>query len=210
MPLIANRGNGAQGTSGRDHIPYCLLKHALDLVMGLLMLVVLSPLLLVVALVVWLDSGMPVIYRQVRVGRFEKPFTIYKFRTMKTGTPVLSTADMQQQSCIPFTRVGQLLRKTNLDELPQLFNIIRGEMSFIGPRPALTTQDDVNSMRRQSGVDAIRPGLTGYAQATGRDDLDSTTKVARDAEYLHRMGLLFDLKILALTVAAVCTARGSK
>lgn len=190
--------------------PYVLVKNALDLLAAVVALIVLSPLLLFAAILIRLDSAGPVIYRQTRVGRFGIPFTIYKFRTMKTGAPVLSTADMQQQREIPFTRLGPLLRKSNIDELPQLMNIIKGEMSFIGPRPALPTQEDVNSMRERRGVDSIRPGLTGLAQATGRDELDSAAKVDRDAEYLEKMSFCFDLRVLALTVKAVVTGAGSK
>lgn len=190
--------------------PYLRLKHALDFAAAGAMLIILSPLFLLTAVLVRLDSPGSVIYRQIRVGRFGKPFTIYKFRTMKIGAPVLCTADMQQQEDIPFTRLGPLLRRSNLDELPQLFNIIKGEMSFIGPRPALPSQQDINSMRKRCGVDCVRPGLTGLAQVTGRDELDSDTKVARDAEYIRNMSLCFDLRILASTIGVVITGTGSK
>lgn len=190
--------------------PYCRLKHALDFVAACLALIVFGPMMLLTAVAVLLDSGWPVIFCQERVGRYEKTFKMYKFRTMKTGTPMMSTEDMQKQGQVPYTRLGPLLRRTNVDEFPQLFNIIKGEMSFIGPRPALLSQDDINSMRKLCGADSIRPGLTGLAQATGRDDLDSATKVARDHEYLRNMSLAFDARIWAMTFKAVLTGEGNK
>lgn len=189
---------------------YALLKRALDLVFGVLMLLVLAVPLAAIAVLIRLDSRGPAIYKQQRVGARGGEFVLWKFRTMKTGTPVLSTADMQAQGAIPFTRLGPFLRKTSLDELPQLINIIKGEMSFIGPRPALPTQTDVNTLRAEMGVDRVRPGITGVAQAKGRDDLDVQTKVNYDAEYVRKMSLLFDVKVLIWTVSAVVSGRGNK
>lgn len=189
---------------------YRTLKTAVDLSAAAVMLVILGPLLLLVALLIRLDSAGPAIYRQRRVGRSGKPFTMYKFRTMKVGTPVLSTAEMQHQAAVPFTRLGPILRKTNIDELPQLINILKGEMSFIGPRPALPSQTDVVSLRTQSGADCVRPGITGLAQVMGRDDLDVETKVGYDTEYCRDLGLLADLSILLKTFGAVVSARGNK
>ncbi len=189
---------------------YGRVKTVLDVVAALALLVALGPFLLLVALVIRLDSPGPAIYRQERVGRRGSRFIMLKFRTMKVGTPTLSTAEMQAQRAIPFTRVGPFLRKANIDELPQLLNIIRGEMSFIGPRPALPTQTDVVSLRERSGADLVRPGITGLAQAQGRDELDVETKVAYDTEYCRRMSLAFDLRIVLLTLLAVLSARGNK
>ncbi|MGC8862630.1 MAG: sugar transferase [Armatimonadota bacterium] len=200
------RSRISEGTTGI----YPPIKRAIDVLGGLVLLVVLSPLLALVALVIRLDSPGPAIYRQERVGRRGTRFTMLKFRTMKVGTPVLSTAEMQRQPEIPFTRVGPLLRKTNIDELPQLVNVIRGEMSFIGPRPALPSQTDVVTLREQSGADAVRPGITGLAQVMGRDDLEVHTKVSYDTEYCRRLSLALDLKILLLTFVAVFSARGNK
>ena len=189
---------------------YSPVKRAIDLVGGVALLVLLSPLLGLTALIIRLDSSGPAIYRQERVGRSGTRFTMLKFRTMRVGTPTLSTAEMQQQAAIPFTRVGPLLRKTNIDEFPQLVNIIRGQMSFVGPRPALPSQTDVVSLRGESGADALRPGITGLAQVRGRDDLRVEIKVGYDAEYCRRLSLLFDLRILFLTFGAVLSGRGNR
>ncbi|HEX8832947.1 MAG TPA: sugar transferase [Abditibacteriaceae bacterium] len=189
---------------------YRKLKAVLDLLLALVLLVPLAPVLLLVAIAIRLESRGPAVYKQERVGADNHPFTIYKFRSMKVGTPVLSTEEMQRQNYSPFTRLGPLLRKSNLDELPQLFNILKGEMSFIGPRPALPSQEDVNTLRTARGVSPLRPGITGLAQVMGRDDLDTETKVTYDAEYARSMSLLLDFSILVRTCGAVLTARGNK
>lgn len=186
------------------------LKNALDRGLAAVLTLVFGPLMLFIALAIRLDSRGPAIYRQARIGKFGKTFTMFKFRTMKVGTPVLSTEDMQRRQVIPFTRLGPMLRKTSLDELPQLFNILQGEMSFVGPRPALPTQTDVNALREKNGVNRIRPGITGLAQVMGRDDLDTETKVGYDSDYCRRMHLGFDIKIVLMTVSAVISRRGNK
>lgn len=194
---------------------YLFVKRLVDVVGAAVLLVVFAPLLLFVAVAIKLDSPGPAIYRQKRVGRFGKHFVMLKFRTMKIGTPTLSTAEMQQwlkagKAANPYTRIGPVLRKTNLDELPQLWNVLRGEMSFIGPRPALPSQEDVVSLREKLGVHFVRPGITGLAQVMGRDDLDVETKVNYDAQYCRNLGLLFDLSILFRTFGAVLSGRGNK
>ena len=161
---------------------YQRVKYALDAVVALLLLIILAPFLLLLALLIMLDSPGPAIYRQQRVGKDGHPFTMLKFRSMKIDTPELSTEEMQRRGIKPHTRFGKLIRQTSLDELPQLINIIKGEMSFIGPRPALPSQDDVNVLREKMGVHALRPGITGLAQVMGRDNLDTTTKVSYDAK----------------------------
>jgi O-antigen biosynthesis protein WbqP len=186
------------------------LKLALDWMLALLLLLLLWPLLALLCLLIRLDSPGPALYRQIRVGQGGRHFTIYKLRSMKVGTPTLSTEEMVRQKYTPFTRLGPLLRKTSLDEIPQLFNILRGEMSFVGPRPALPSQTDVNELREASGVHAVRPGITGLAQVRGRDDLDTETKVRYDAEYCRAMSPLLDLQIVLRTVVAIFTARGNK
>lgn len=189
---------------------YMTLKAVLDFVFALMLLVLFGPFLLLVSLIIRLDSPGPAIYCQTRVGRCGKLFTIYKFRTMRVGTPVLSTADMQRQSSKPFTRLGPLLRKTNIDELPQLLNILKGEMSFIGPRPALPSQTDVVGLREECHADCVRPGITGLAQVMGRDDLETGPKVAYDSQYCNNISLWMDLSILFKTFNAVVSARGNK
>src|SRR5437762_2423408 len=191
-------------------MPYQAVKAVLDFVCALLLLILLLPVLALLALAIRLASAGEAIYRQTRIGRLGKPFVIFKFRTMKTGTPVLPTEEMQRQQFDPYTRLGRFLRKTSLDELPQLFNILRGEMSFIGPRPALPSQEDVNSLRAEKGADAVRPGITGLAQVMGRDDLDTPAKVAYDARYSRELSFLLDLKILLRTFGAIFSGRGNK
>ena len=194
-----------RGTRG-----YRALKHLLDLGLAFAVVPVVLPLLGVLCLLIRLDSRGPALYRQRRVGRFGRPFTIYKLRSMKIDTPTLSTEEMGLLGLSPFTRLGPLLRKTNLDEVPQIWNILKGEMSFVGPRPALLSQIDVNELRREKGVEIARPGITGLAQVKGRDDLDTQTKVGWDALYCQTLSLGRDLSILARTVEAVLTARGNK
>jgi len=189
---------------------YRVLKTALDLAVATALFVPMLPVLGVLCLLIRLESRGPAIYRQKRVGRFGRTFTILKLRSMKTGVPTLSTEEMQRAGISPFTRLGPLLRKSNLDELPQIWNILRGEMSFIGPRPALPTQTDVNTLRREMGVEIARPGITGLAQVKGRDDLETPIKVAFDARYCRELSVWLDLWILLRTVGAVVSARGNK
>lgn len=190
--------------------PYLRVKHALDILFALLLFIILAPWLLLMALMICADSAGPAIYCQPRIGKDGRLFTILKFRTMKQDTPVLSTEEMQRQGINPHTRFGALLRKTSLDELPQLLNILKGEMSFIGPRPALPSQVDVNTLRETMGVHALRPGITGLAQVMGRDDLDTPTKVRYDAEYRRKVSLGYDAWIIQRTIQAVLSARGNK
>lgn len=199
----------------RGKTPYMFAKRLIDLIGSAILLVVLAPLLLLVAVAIRLDSPGPAIYRQKRVGRFGKHFVMLKFRTMRVGTPNLSTEELQRRleaglDADPYTRLGPFLRKSNLDEFPQLVNILKGEMSFIGPRPALPSQEDVVGLRERLGADRIRPGITGLAQVMGRDDLDVDTKVNYDSEYCRKLSLPFDLKVFFLTFGAVLSARGNR
>lgn len=189
---------------------YQKLKTNFDMCMSGILMIVLSPVLLMLVVLICLESPGSAIYRQKRVGRQGRLFTIYKFRSMRRDAPLLSTEDMELQVKKPFTRLGLMLRKTNLDELPQLFNILQGDMSFIGPRPALPTQVDVNTRREELGADAVKPGITGLAQVMGRDDLDTETKVQYDAEYARNLSLLEDFQILVRTLGVVFTGRGNK
>jgi len=194
----------------REHrLHYQLLKDVLDFMMALVLFIVLIPLQLAIALLVLLDSPGAAIYCQQRIGLRGREFTIYKFRTMQVDAPCLSTEEMQRIGDDPSTRLGRILRKTSLDELPQLWNILKGEMSFIGPRPALPSQYVVNSRRFQLGADTVKPGLTGLAQVMGRDQLDDETKVQYDAEYCAQRSLLQDIKIVLLTIKVVISARGN-
>lgn len=161
----------------------------------------------VICLLVKLTSSGPILYWSDRVGRFNKIFKMPKFRTMQTDTPAVATHLLQnpQQYLTP---VGSFLRKTSLDELPQLWSILIGDMSFVGPRPALFNQDDLITLRTQYGVDKLPPGLTGWAQINGRDELPIADKVKLDVEYLHKQSFLFDLRIIFLTFIKVLRRDG--
>lgn len=185
------------------------VKLLLDRALALCGLAALSPVLLLIGLLIYFDDPGPVIFTQRRAGRWHVPFTIYKFRTMKLNTPNVSTEQLRTMKLSPYTRVGLTLRKTSLDELPQLWNVLRGEMSLVGPRPALPTQSVVLRGRELTGVHQLRPGVTGLAQVTGRDDLPDDLKVMQDTKYLESFSLLTDLRILLMTLRAVLAARGA-
>jgi lipopolysaccharide/colanic/teichoic acid biosynthesis glycosyltransferase len=186
------------------------MKRLLDFLAALVGLGLTAPLLLVLAALIRLDSPGPVLFRQRRMGRHGKEFVLLKFRSMRTDTPNLSTAELIASALEPYTRVGKWLRKTSLDELPQLWNVLVGEMSLVGPRPALPSQIELNAQREALGVHALCPGITGWAQVNGRDELSDADKVARDAEYLQRQSLVLDALIVLRTVLAVFSAHGNK
>ncbi|UQN09849.1 sugar transferase [Deinococcus sp. QL22] len=185
------------------------MKQLCDCLAASIALLVLWPVLLVVALLIFLDDPGPVLFKQERAGRWHKPFVIYKFRTMKRNTPSISTEEMRRLGLTPYTRLGPFLRRSSLDELPQLLNVIRGEMSLVGPRPALLTQQVVLTGREQRGIHQLRPGITGLAQVTGRDDLPDDQKIERDYTYLRHLGLLTDVLILIYTLRSLTGARGA-
>lgn len=166
---------------------------------ALILLITFSPVLLLVALSLILDDGRPILFRQKRVGKNNNYFTIYKFRTMKVDTPDVPTHLVKDAASL-YIKCGPLLRKLSLDELPQLINIIKGEMNFVGPRPALHNQDDLVSFRTKVGVHQLKPGVTGWAQINGRDELSIPEKVKLDEYYLNNQSLLLDCKIILLTV----------
>lgn len=163
--------------------------------------------LVVVACLVKFTSAGPIIYWSDRVGRHNRIFKMPKFRTMLVGTPAVATHLLQNPDTY-LTPVGGLLRRSSLDELPQLWSILVGDMSFVGPRPALFNQDDLIALRTQAGVDAIQPGLTGWAQINGRDELPIPDKVQLDTEYLHKRSVLLDIKIIWLTALKVIQRDG--
>ena len=183
------------------------MKRTLDLLLALGMSVLLSPLLVLLAALVKFTSPGPVLYWSARVGRSNVLFDMPKFRTMQIEAPVLATHLLAEPARF-LTPVGSLLRRSSLDELPQLWSIIRGDMSFVGPRPALFNQHDLVAMRTAVGVDRLLPGLTGLAQISGRDELPQPEKVRIDVEYLQRQSLLLDLKIIALTFLKVLRSEG--
>ena len=175
------------------------MKRLFDIVVSLLLLVVFSPLFLLCAILVKLTSKGPVFYVSDRIGANNSHFNMLKFRTMRTDTPQLATHLLSDPKAF-LTPIGNFLRKSSLDELPQLINVLKGEMSIVGPRPALFNQDDQIALRKKSGVDVLVPGITGWAQINGRDDISIARKVELDTWYLHNRSFLLDLKIIFLTV----------
>ena len=200
----------AESTLSGRQCQYLYMRSLVEKLIALVLLMVCLPVYVIIVILIKLDSPGSVFFVQERAGRHHIPFLIYKFRTMKTGTPNISTEDMQRSGLNPITRSGSLLRRTSFDEIPQMFNVLRGEMSFIGPRPALMTQTRVLGLREAAGVDQLPPGVTGYAQVTGRDDLDDEEKVKRDVEYMRRLSLDMDLEIVKLTLTSVLKGTGNK
>ncbi|MBX9878578.1 MAG: sugar transferase [Candidatus Obscuribacterales bacterium] len=184
------------------------MKRLTDFVLSLAALIALAPAMLVCALAIKLDSPGPVIFKQRRIGRFGKHFEIYKFRTMRIGTPDLSTEEMMKLPS-PVTSVGQVLRKTSLDELPQLLNVLKGEMSIVGPRPALYNQTELTEMRQSRGVLRMPPGVTGWAQVNGRDELADSVKVDLDTWYCDNYHYMLDWQIIFATFTAIVSRRGA-
>ena len=174
---------------------------------ALLMAMALSPVLLLIALVIKLESKGPAIFAQRRVGQYGKHFVMYKFRTMQIGMPDLPS-DQVGEDDPRFTMLGKLLRRFSVDEFPQLFNIIKGEMAFVGPRPALYNQDDLNRMRHERGIDALKPGITGWAQVNGRDAIPLAVKVDLDEYYLNNRNWQLDLQTIWLTFFKTAAGEG--
>jgi O-antigen biosynthesis protein WbqP len=185
----------------------CDMKRSLDLVMALVASVVLALPILVAALAVRMSSPGPVLYWSTRVGRHNRLFQMPKFRSMRIDTPAVATHLLPDPGQW-LTPVGSFLRKSSLDELPQLWSILKGDMSFVGPRPALFNQDDLIALRTEAGVHDLPPGLTGWAQINGRDELPIPEKDRLDSEYLHKRSLGFDLKIIWMTALKVIKRDG--
>lgn len=183
------------------------MKRTVDLVLVVGAAVLLLLPLLIVALAVRLTSKGPALYWSDRVGRNNHIFKMPKFRSMRTDTPAVATHLLANPSAY-LTPIGSFIRKTSLDELPQLWSIFKGDMSFVGPRPALYNQDDLIALRTEKGVHTLVPGLTGWAQVNGRDELPIPAKVALDAEYLRRRSMLFDMQIIWLTFVKVLRRDG--
>lgn len=184
-----------------------MMKRLFDLCLGLSAAVILLLPVSVVALAVRLTSKGPALYWSDRVGRDNEIFRMPKFRSMRVGTPAVAT-HLLQDPAAHLTPIGSFLRKSSLDELPQLWSILKGDMSFVGPRPALFNQDDLIALRTSSDVQRLLPGLTGWAQVNGRDELPIPEKVKLDVEYLQRQSLWFDIHILWLTFVKVVRRDG--
>ncbi len=184
-----------------------MLKRGLDILGAVAGLIVLSPVLLILAVAVRLESPGPALHWSRRVGRFNTLFAMPKFRSMRTGAPDVATHLLPDPDSW-ITPLGRFMRRTSLDELPQLWSVLVGDMSIVGPRPALFNQDDLVGLRTEAGVEVLRPGLTGWAQVNGRDELPIPDKARLDAEYLARRSTWMDLSIIARTAVTAFSGRG--
>jgi lipopolysaccharide/colanic/teichoic acid biosynthesis glycosyltransferase len=221
MPLEQVAQDRVEVSARRERIFYPLLKRVLDILASALLLVVLGPVMLLVALAIILDTGLPVIYRCQRVGRFGRPFTLLKFRTMRDGThhhleELLSVDEERRLEWYQNrklrddprrTRVGLFLRRWSLDELPQLVNVLVGEMSLIGPRPV--TAEEWDGRTEEADVLRMRPGLSGLWQVSGRSELDFETRMALEMAYVRQAGFKLDLQIALRTILAVLSGKGA-
>jgi len=174
---------------------------------ALLLLILFSPIFILVSLAILIEDGFPILFIQKRVGINYSFFKIYKFRSMKKNTPNVATHLLTNPDKY-LLRIGKLIRKTSLDELPNLINIIKGEMVFVGPRPALYNQDDLMSLRVATGVDKLKPGITGWAQINGRDDISIEQKLQLEQEYMNKRSTLFDIEIIIKTFTNVLFSKG--
>ena len=178
-----------------------------DRLLAFILIILLTPIIFIIAFLIFIEDGMPFFFTQSRVGINYTFFNIYKFRSMKRNTPNVAThllTDPDQY----LLNIGKFIRKTSLDELPNLINIVRGEMVFVGPRPALYNQDDLMTLRVATGVDKLKPGITGWAQINGRDEISIEAKVALEQEYLHRKSFFFDITIIIKTLTNVLFSKG--
>ncbi len=183
------------------------LKPLADFLIGLIGTIVLLPLFIILGIIIFIDDPGPIFFKQKRVGKKKRLFTIYKLRTMKRKTPDVPTHLLEHPEQY-ITRVGRVLRKLSLDELPNLFSLVTFRLSLIGPRPALWNQDDLIAERDKYGANDVRPGITGWAQINGRDEIEITEKAKLDGEYVKRMGFLFDCKCFFGTIKAVFKHEG--
>ena len=184
------------------------VKRVIDFVLSLCGLIILSPVFLILCIWIKLDSKGPILFKQKRIGINKSNFNIYKFRTMYVDTPKDMPTHMLADPDQYITKAGHFLRKTSLDELPQIINILKGEMSIIGPRPALWNQDDLIAERDKYQANNVKPGLTGWAQINGRDELEIPVKARLDGEYVKRISFLFDLKCFFGTITSVLKSDG--
>jgi O-antigen biosynthesis protein WbqP len=179
----------------------------LNRLFALILLLILSPLFLLVSISIFIEDGMPIFFKQKRIGINYSFFKIYKFRSMKKNTPNVATHLLNDPEQY-LLKIGKFIRKTSLDELPNLINIIKGEMVFVGPRPALYNQDDLMNLRVAVGVDKLKPGITGWAQINGRDEISNEKKVQLEQEYMNKRSTLFDIEIIIKTFTNVLFSKG--
>ena len=189
---------------------YPKIKRILDFVLSLMAILILWPFFLIIAGLIKIDSQGTVLFKQKRIGKNKKVFNILKFRTMRNDTPKDIPTHKLQSPDLFITVIGRFLRKTSLDELPQIINILKGELSFIGPRPALWNQFDLITERDKYDANNIYPGLTGWAQINGRDELPIKVKAKYDGEYVKRMSFTFDVKVFLMTAYSVFAGKGVK
>lgn len=187
---------------------YLIIKRMTDVILSFLAIIILLPIFLIIAFLLKKDSKGPVFFKQKRVGKDKAYFYILKFRTMRTDTPSNMPTHLLKDPNVFITRVGKFLRKTSLDELPQLINILKGEMSIIGPRPALWNQYDLIAERDKYGANDISPGLTGWAQINGRDELPIPVKAKLDGQYVNKIGLMMDVRCFLGTIISVINSDG--
>ena len=187
---------------------YRYIKRIIDILLSGLAIIILSPLLLILCIAIKLDSPGPIFFTQKRVGMHKTYFQIYKFRTMRTDTPKDMPTHMLANPEQYITKTGRFLRKTSLDELPQIFNIFKGDMSIVGPRPALWNQDDLVAERDKYGANDVTPGLTGWAQINGRDELEIPVKAKLDGEYVKKYGFTMDVRCFFGTFLSVLRQDG--
>ncbi|OME45643.1 lipid carrier--UDP-N-acetylgalactosaminyltransferase [Paenibacillus odorifer] len=190
--------------------PYVYTKQTIDFLLALIGMLVLWPVFLIIAIAIKTTSKGPILFKQKRLGKNKSGFYILKFRTMRTDTPQDMPTHLLEDPDFFITKVGNFLRKTSLDELPQIINILKGEMSIVGPRPALWNQYDLISERDKYGANDIKPGLTGWAQINGRDELPIEKKASLDGEYVANLSIKFDIKVFFMTILSVLKSDGVK
>lgn len=194
----------------KSRLGYRFVKRTVDIIVSLVALIVLSPIFLILAIIIKLDSKGPVIFKQARIGKNGKKFMCYKFRSMKTSAPSNCPTNDIEDLDGQVTKVGKIIRRLSADELPQLFCCLIGTMSLIGYRPLIPEETECNEMREALGVFVMRPGITGYAQVVGRDDVYYKNKAILDAEYVKNASIAFDIKILFQTIGVVLSHKGAK
>lgn len=207
MATVSNKAENH--ATKKLHRPYLVIKRVVDITVACIILLVLALPMLIIAALIKIGSSGPALFKQQRMGLGGKPFTIYKFRTMKQDAPPeMATLEFKDSSDY-ITRIGGFLRRTSIDELPQLLNIIKGDMSFVGYRPVCLTEENLNNLRMEYGVFALRPGITGLAQVKGRDTLRSPEKALLDKQYVEECSAKLDLWCCWQTVWTVISGRGA-
>lgn len=189
----------------RDYV-----KSFLDLCFALIAIIITLPLIAVIALVIKLEDGGPVTFKQKRFGQNKQPFIVYKFRTMKVSAPSEMPTNSLLNADDHITRFGRIMRKLSLDEIPQLVNVLRGEMSLVGPRPVILKETDLITLRQKYNANSCKPGITGWAQVNGRDEVRILEKAKMDGEYVRNLGPLMDLKCILMTIYAVLSIKGHR